>query len=107
MATDNQLRTFGDTSIVQDVLPLIEILTANETWFLNNLRKTTAIATVHQVQTDTTATAGSIAVNEGGDYTNTALTTPTLRANLIQNNAFPFAVTRTQELVTHYSGENE
>jgi len=107
MATDNQLRTYGDASIVQDVLPMIENLTAKENFLLNSLGKTSAISTVHQVQTDTLATPGSLAVAEGGDYTLSARTTPTLRANIVQNIVQPFAVTRTQQKVAHYSGENE
>ena len=107
MATDSILRTFGDSAIKQDVLPLIEILTAKENWFLTNLGKTTAISTVHQVQTDTLRTVGSAAVEEGADFTLSANSTPTLRANIITNAVIPFGVTGTQELVAHYSGENE
>lgn len=104
---DNFLRTFGDSAIKQDVVGLIEILTARETWFLNNLEKRTAISTVHQTQTDTLATAASIAVGEGADYVINTSTTPTLVANVVQHCAFPFAVTHAQQLVQHYVGENE
>jgi len=36
-----------------DVLSLVEILTAKENYFLNNLVKSTATSTTHQTQTDT------------------------------------------------------
>ena len=74
---------------------------------MNNLGKSTAISTVHQTQTDTLATAASIAVDEGADYDMKTLTTPTLIPNIVQHCAFPFAVTHAQQLVHHYVGENE
>ena len=107
MATDEQVRSYGDSSIKQDVFPLIEILTAKESFLLNNLGKTTAISTIHQTQTDTLRTAASQAVGEGGDYTDLARTTPTLLTNVVEIIAVPFSVTRTQQQVAHFSGENE
>ena len=107
MATDNILRSYGDTSIKQDVVGLIEILTARETWFLNNLGKTVAISTVHQTQTDTLDTAASAAVAEGDDFSAAALTTPSLVANIVEKIAKPFKVSKTQQLVQHYVGQDE
>ena len=86
---------------------LVEILTAKENWFLNNLGKTTAKNTIHQTQTDTLRTAASAAVTESGDYTTLARTTPSLVANLVEIVAIPFQVTRTQEQIQHYHGQNE
>ncbi len=107
MATDEYLRSYDDTNIKADVVGLIEILTAKETWFLNNLGKTTAIATVHINQTDTLRTAASKAVEEAADLTIGASTTPSQIINLVQQTAIPFAVSYTQQLVQHYSGSNE
>ena len=56
MATDSILRTYGDVSIREDVMPLIEILTAQETQIFNMLGKTKAISTVHSSLVDTLAT---------------------------------------------------
>lgn len=103
----NELLTYGDASAVQDVYPLIEILTATENYLLNNLGKTTAINTIHQTQTDTLRTTSSAAVAEESDYTSLARTTPTLLTNLVEIVAIPFAVSRTQQQIQHFSGENE
>jgi hypothetical protein len=107
LVTDEYLRSYGDTNIKADVVGLIEILTAKETWFLNNLGKTTAIATVHINQTDTLKTANSQAVEEAADLTILATTTPSQLINVVEQIAVPFAVSFTQQLVQHYSGTNE
>ena len=108
MATDNILRSYGDDSAKEDVvLNAIEILTARETQIFNMLGKTNAIATVHSYLTDTLDTAASLAVAEGADYTATPLTTPARLTNLIEIIAKNFKVTRTQQQVEHYHGQNE
>lgn len=107
MAEDKILRTYGDASQVQDVLPAIEILTAQEGYFLNRLKKAVAISLTHQTQTDTLRTPASQAVNEGGDFTNLELSTPGLLPNVIEHVAIPFRVTGTQQRIRHFSGENE
>lgn len=105
---DNILRTFGDSAAKEDVvLNAVELLTAQETQILNMLGKTSAINTVHSFLTDTLATAASLAVAEGGDYTASALTTPTRLTNLVQIVAKNYKVTRTQQDISHYHGENE
>lgn len=91
----------------EDVMSLIEILTATETQLFNTFGKTKAIATVHSTLVDTLDTAGSLAVAEAGDYTNKALTTPTRLTNIVEIIAKPFSVSRTQQRVEKYSGENE
>ena len=49
-----ELTTYTGKAVIKpDVLPLIEILTAKENYFLTNLAKSTAISTVHQTMTDT------------------------------------------------------
>lgn len=108
MATDNILRSYGDSSAKEDVvLNAIEILTAREEQVMNLLGKSTAIATVHSYLTDTLLTAASLAVEESADYTATALTTPTRLTNVVQKVAAPFKVSHTQEFISHYHGENE
>lgn len=107
MATDNILRTYGDTGAKADVVGLIEILTARETWFLNNLGKSVAINTVHITLTDTLRAAASQAVGEGADFTALARTTTSNITNLVEKVAIPFKVSKTQQLIQHYYGENE
>ena len=77
MTADSILRTYGDASVREDVMGLIEILTAQETQLFNSFGKTTAIDTVHSTLLDSLATPGSSAVSEAADYTMNAVTTPT------------------------------
>mgnify|MGYP001564999985 FL=1 len=106
-ATDEILRSYGDTTAKTDVVGLVEIITARETWFLNNLGKSVAMNTIHSTMIDTLRTAGSSAVAEGADFTTLASVVPTLITNLVEKVAIPFKVSRTQQLVQHYHGENE
>jgi len=89
------------------VLNAIELLTAQETQIFNMLGKTTAANTIHAYLTDTLATAGSLAVEESGDYTASALTTPARLTNLVEIVAKNFKVSRTQQEIQHYQGMNE
>ena len=89
------------------VLPLIEILTARENYFLTNLTKSTAIQTTHQTMTDTLRTAASQAVAEEADYTNLERTAPSLVSNIVEIIAIPFRVTNTAAQVQYYHGQNE
>lgn len=108
MATDNILRTYGDSARKEDVvLNAVEILTAQETMIFNMLPKTEAIDTIHSYLTDTIDAPGSAAVDEAGDYTAGATTTPTRLTNIVQIVAKPFKVSRTQQNVQHYHGQNE
>jgi hypothetical protein len=106
-AEANILRTYGDQSRKQDVLGLIEILTAEESSIFNMLDKTTAIDGIHQTLVDTLATAGSLATGEGEDYSASALTTPTRLTNIVQTVAKKYSVTRMQQAIDHIQGENE
>ena len=85
----------------------IEILTAKETQLYNKLGKTVAINTIHSYLVDTLLTAASLAVGEGEDFTASALTTPTRLTNIVEIVAKNFKVTRTQQDILHYQGENE
>lgn len=108
MSTDNILRTYGDVAIKEDVvLNAIEILTATEDQIFNIIGRAKAIAVVHNYLTDTLQDAASGAVTEGGDYDADALSTPSRLTNLVQHIAKPFKVTRTQQVVEHYHGQNE
>jgi len=107
LETDEEVRTYGDVSRKEDVLGLVEILTAKENYFLNNLGKSTATDMVKITLTDTLRTAASAAVAEGGDYTMGAKTTPSRLQNVVQVVAIPFAVTRSQQQIQKHTGENE
>jgi hypothetical protein len=57
--------------------------------------------------TDTLRTAASAAVAEGADFSALARTTPSRLTNIVEKVAIPFKVSRTQQLVQHFFGENE
>lgn len=108
MASDAILRTYGDVSAKEDVvLNAVEILTARETQIFNMLGKTSAINTIHSYLVDTLATAASLAVEEAADYTAVANSTPTRLTNLVEIVAKNFKVSRTQQSISHYHGEDE
>lgn len=108
MATANGLLTYGDLNAKEDVvLNAVEILTAQETQISNILGKTKAINMVHSFLVDTLLTPGSLAVEQGTDFSLTGLTTPTRLTNLVQEIAKAIQVARPQEVIQHYSGINE
>ena len=107
MAADLILRSYGDVTRIQDVQPLVEILTAKENWFLTNLSKTVAKDTIHGVLDDVLRTPATQAVAEVEDYTNLSLVTPTRRNNIVENIAIPFRVGKTQQMIGHLHGQNE
>jgi hypothetical protein len=108
MATDNILRSYGDAAIPEgDVSALVEILTAKENYFLNNLQKEATTNTVDINLTDTLASAASQAVEESADYTYLANTTPTRVNNIVQLVSVPFKVSNVQQWVDHYTGKDE
>lgn len=107
MAEDKILRSYGDVSRREDVMKLVEILTATETSVKNMLGKDKAIDAVKATMLDTLKTPASAAVAEGADYAAKALSTPTRLANVVAKIAEPFKVTRTQQAIDHYHGENE
>lgn len=107
MAADLILRSYGDVSRRESVLGLVEILTATEKQIMNMLGKTRAIDTVHSTLLDTLDTAASAAVAEAADYTALTNSTPTRLTNVVEVVAKPFKVSRTQQAIDHYHGENE
>lgn len=107
-AVASTLLTYGDSSRREDVvLNAIEILTATESQIMNQLGKTAAIDTVHSFLTDTLATAASAAVEMGAAYTYTTRTTPSRQTNIVEEIAIPIQVSRPQQVVQHYHGQNE
>lgn len=104
MASDAILRHFGDASIKEDVLGMIETLTASESSLLTKLGKSNAISTIHSTLTDTQRTAQSRAVAEGADATVLESSTPTRVTNVVETIAIPFAVTGVQDAVDHFQG---
>lgn len=107
MAADNILRSYGDVSRRESILGLVEILTATETSIHNMLGKTKAIDSVHSTLLDTLQTAQSNAISEAGDYSAKANTTPSRLANVVENIGIEFKVSRTQQAIDHYHGQNE
>lgn len=107
MAADSILRSYGDASAKEDVLGLIEYLTAKEVSIHNKLEKVKASGTVHETLVDTYDTAGSLAVAEGADFTNTAATTPTRLTNIVQEVKKRYSVTKIQRAIDHFQAEDE
>ena len=107
MALADMLQTYGDAARIQDVLPLVEVLTAKENWFLTNLQKTTAKDTIHGVLRESLRAAATAAVHEGNDFTNLARTTPSRTDNIVEIIAIPFRVTKTVQQVQNFMGQNE
>ena len=108
MAETQQLLTYGDESRKEDVvLGLIELLTAKEDYFLNNLGSSVATDTVHSTMTDSLRTAASAAVVEEGDYTMLARTTPSRVTNFVEIIAIPFQVSKTQLQLQKWTGKDE
>jgi len=105
----NTKTTFGNTNIVEDVTELIEILSPQENYFYNNLRKTNAVARVHQTQTDTlaTPTVNALNVDEGNDASYQALTTPTRVTNVTEIIQYAYMVSGSQRAVEQYAGGDE
>ena len=108
MSVTANLLTYGDVSRVEDVvLNSIELLTATEDSVMNIIGKTEAKDTVHSYLVDTLRTAASKAVQMGADYTALANSTPTRLTNIVEEIAIPIKVSRPQQVVKHYHGENE
>lgn len=107
MSILNGLLTYGDVSRKEDVvLNAVELLTAEENTVLNKLGKTTAIDTVHSFLVDSLSTPASKAVAMNTDFALSAQTTPTRLTNLVEEIAEAIQVSRPQEKVAHYQGQN-
>jgi len=108
MSVTNTELSYGDVSRKEDVvLNAIEILTAQENQIFNKLGKTTAIDEVHSFLVDVLDTPGTLAYQQGADFSNAALVTPTRLTNIVQEIAKKFAVSKKQEAIEHYHGQNE
>lgn len=103
-----ELLTYGDVSRAEDVvLNAVELLTASESQIASMIGRTKARDTVHSALVDTLSAAATQSVEMGRDFTNVARTTPTRLTNIVEEIAIPFVVSRPQEVVQHYHGENE
>lgn len=108
MAIASALQTYGDLSKREDVvLNAVEILTAEENSIQSALGKTKAINTVHSFLVDTLASYGTLAVEQGIDFSLATLSTPTRLTNIVEEIARAILVTRPEEVVQSYTGENE
>lgn len=108
MSVLNTELTYGDVSRKEDVvLNAIEILTAQENQIFNKLGRTTAIDEVHSFLVDTLDTPGSLAYAQGADFTNAALRTPTRLTNIVQEIVKKYSVSKKQQSIEHYHGQNE
>lgn len=108
MSVANAYQTYGDVSRKEDVVEdAIEILTATEDNIQKSLGKTTAIDEVHSFLTDTLAVAGSLAVQQGADFSSAALSQPVRLTNIVQEVARTFTVSQKQVDIEHYTGGNE
>jgi len=108
MAQTAALQTYGDSTIKTDiVLDSVEIISAREDGIFSMLGKTNAIAMVHSYPVDTLLAAGSQAVEQAQDFTYSTRTTPTLLSNIVEEIAIPIRVSRPQQVVQHYHGQNE
>lgn len=101
MATDNLLRTYGDTSIAEDVLDLVEMLSPTEDTLFRTLGKSVAKNTVHQWLVDTLATTAA-AAEEASQFSGSALNNPSRSTNLVEKVDLDFGVSDTQRAVDHY-----
>lgn len=101
MATDNLLRTYGDTSIKEDVLDLVENLSPEEDSLFRALGKSTAYNMVHQWLVDTLATTAAVA-EEASQFSATALNNPSRSTNVVEYVTLDFGVTDAQRAVDHY-----
>ncbi len=102
-----ELLTYGDTSKVDDVvLNAVELLTATESQIANMIGRTRARSTIHDYLQDTLATAATLSVEEGRDFSNATLSVPTRKTNIVEEIAKQFVVTRPQDAVEHYFGQD-
>lgn len=105
MATDNLLRTYGDASIKEDVLDLVEMLSPEEDSLFRTLGKSTAYAMTHQWLVDTLATTAA-ALEEAAQFSASALNNPTRSTNIVEYMGVDFGVTDAQRAVDHYGFED-
>lgn len=105
MATDNLLRTYGDASIKEDVLDLVELLSPEEDSLFRTIGKSTAYAMTHQWLVDTlAATAGPM--EEAAQFSGSALNNPARSTNIVEYIGLDFGVTDGQRAVDHYGFED-
>ena len=92
----------SDTSVKEDVLDMIEQLSAKADELLGTLGRSTATAPQHQWMVDSYRTTASAAVAEGADATLVGLTPPTRAINQTEIISMPIGVSGTQIATSHY-----
>ena len=108
MAADEILRTYGDTSVKEDVvLNVVTYITATENYFVKSLGRSKAINEIHSWLEDTYRTAATQSDTQGDDYTALAIAVPSRLTNLSEHITIPFKVGYQQQWVEHYTGQNE
>lgn len=105
MATDNQLRTYSDQSIKEDVLDMVELLSAQENGLLKTIGKSTAYSMVHQWLVDTLGTSAAPG-EEAAQFSASALNNPTRSTNIVEFIYKDFGVTDAQRAVDHHGFED-
>lgn len=108
MATDNVVRTFGDSTVVASVQEEIQMLTAEENTLLNNLREASgAQSFTHEWMEDSLDTPGSAAETEVKSFSAESSSTPTRVTNLVEHVYKSGSVSEGQQLVSHYHNKDE
>lgn len=93
--------TYGDTSIAEDVLDMVEQLSPTEDTLFRTLGKSVATSTVHQWLVDTLATTAA-AGEEASQFSASALNNPSRSTNIVEKIDLDFGVSDTERAVDHY-----
>lgn len=101
MGADNFLRSFGDTSVAEDVLDIVVQLSPEEDTLFRTLGTSTAYNTIHQWLVDTLATTAAVG-EEAAQFSASALNNPTRSTNIVETINLDFGITDVQRAVDHY-----
>ena len=101
MAKDNILRTYGDTSIVEDVLDMIELLSPTEDTLFRTLGRTTAQANLHQWQVESLPSSDG-AAEEAAAFSAGASSTPSRSVNITEYIKADKSLSDRQRKSSHY-----
>lgn len=101
MAADEILRSYGDQSVKEDVLNMIENLSPTEDSLFKTLGKSKAYDVVHSWLVDSLDN-NAAAANEYAAFSALESSTPTRSTNVVEVINKDFAVTDTQRAISHY-----
>ena len=101
MAADNILRTYGDASVVTDVLDMIELLSPAEDSLFRTLGRSSAQANLHQWQIELLPSSDG-AAEEAAPFSAGASTTPTRSVNITEYIKADKSLTDRQRQTSHY-----